>query len=388
MTGMLDTTAKLSPRRIHMQAMDLADEAARLRKADQTDQARLIFEQAFNLESQAAELTQREPGRSILHLSAARLALEFDATRSAEKMIARALAGDPPVGMAEELRNLLETVNFRRHLTTEGIELGPREFQFSIAGAGVDYGAAPSDDVLKRVTDVQKMLLRTAQRKQNISFETASKSGRKDNENLALYMEVPRASSYAVTLRLGQKPGMEPLFRNVDDFAAEVIQEVLQCIELVDNGQLKELEERIGEPSYYDNFVGLAKNIAPDGKTVSLVGFTTQEIIQERQVKLSVTRQDIGKQIKEKSLEKARKDESQETGDQVVIQGTLKAADSMRNSHHIKLQGDDGKPYTIIVPKGLMNDVVRPHFGNHVEVTGLSYGTGRIILSDILNLTS
>ena len=60
--------------------------------------------------------------RSVLHRSAASLALECGALREAERLIAAALSGDPPDEIAEELRDLLEQVYFggkkgRRPLT-------------------------------------------------------------------------------------------------------------------------------------------------------------------------------------------------------------------------------------------------------------------------------
>lgn len=370
-----------SPRRLHENAMDLADQGLRLKKAGQRVEASEFFQRAYLLEAQAAALTKKEPSRSVLHRSAASLALEFGGTREAEKLIATCLAGDPPEGLAEELRNLLETVHFQRHLRLQGIQLGEREFQFSIAGAGVDYGAAPSDAVLKRVSDVQKMLFRTAQRKRNIPFEQATKAHKKSDEDLTLYMEVARAASYAVTLRLGQRVDAEPLFTDVNSFPSEIIDEVLECIDLVDRESFEVLEEKIGEKSYYENFLALSRNIAPDGDTVSVVGFTSLRDNEEKQVKLSLTREKIGRKIKEST---SVKEASIDTNQDARIKGTLRAADSIKNNHHIKLVGDDGKIYTIIVPRELMTDIVRPHYGNHVEIVGNWFGPKRIVLADLI----
>jgi hypothetical protein len=48
-----------------------------------------------------------EPTHSVLHRSAAVLALECSELREAERLIGRALAGNPPVDIANELRDLL-----------------------------------------------------------------------------------------------------------------------------------------------------------------------------------------------------------------------------------------------------------------------------------------
>ena len=51
-----------------------------------------------------------EPSRSVLHRSAASLALQCGEFREAERLIAGALAGFPPDEVADELRDLLEQV--------------------------------------------------------------------------------------------------------------------------------------------------------------------------------------------------------------------------------------------------------------------------------------
>ncbi|WP_243146698.1 hypothetical protein [Scytonema sp. UIC 10036] len=62
-----------------------------------------------------ADLLDLEPTRSILHRSAAVLAVECSELRSAERLIGRALAGNPPDDIANELRDLLiEEIYSRR----------------------------------------------------------------------------------------------------------------------------------------------------------------------------------------------------------------------------------------------------------------------------------
>ncbi|HEX5271222.1 MAG TPA: hypothetical protein VFW33_12065, partial [Gemmataceae bacterium] len=62
----------------------------------------------------AASDPSLEPTRSVLHRSAASLALECGEYREAERLIATALAGSPPETIAEELRDLLHRVYFDR----------------------------------------------------------------------------------------------------------------------------------------------------------------------------------------------------------------------------------------------------------------------------------
>jgi len=66
---------------------------------------------AFSQERAAANLVadlfDLEPTRSVLHRSAATLAVECSELREAKKLIGRALAGNPPDDIANELRDLL-----------------------------------------------------------------------------------------------------------------------------------------------------------------------------------------------------------------------------------------------------------------------------------------
>ena len=103
---------------LHHQAMQLADEADRLRRQGDGAAAGQLLRQAFEKERQAAEQTSSdvrlEPTRSVLHRSAASLALECGDYREAERLIAVALSGEPPDEIADELRDLLEQVYFDR----------------------------------------------------------------------------------------------------------------------------------------------------------------------------------------------------------------------------------------------------------------------------------
>jgi hypothetical protein len=112
---------------LHREAMRLVDEAESARRSGNVEVARERLCQAFDHERQAADLAAadlaEEPTRSVLHRSAASLALECGALREAERLIAAALSRDPPDEIAEELRDLLEQVYFggkkgRRPLTT------------------------------------------------------------------------------------------------------------------------------------------------------------------------------------------------------------------------------------------------------------------------------
>ncbi len=83
----------------HRQAMELAEQAFIARQHNDLAAARSLAYRAFALEKQAAEQAQTEPTRSVLHRSAATLALDCGEYRAAERLVA-ALAGTPPEPIA------------------------------------------------------------------------------------------------------------------------------------------------------------------------------------------------------------------------------------------------------------------------------------------------
>ena len=97
----------------HQRAMNVAERAftKKLRRGGEVEP---LFQEAFELERHAAQLISAElefePSRSVLHRSAAALALQCGEIRAAEQLICTALAGNPPEEIADELRDLLAEV--------------------------------------------------------------------------------------------------------------------------------------------------------------------------------------------------------------------------------------------------------------------------------------
>jgi tetratricopeptide (TPR) repeat protein len=117
----------------HQQAMDLAEAAAVAHLRGAIEQAAQLTRQAFEREIQAANLIasdlDAEPTRSILHRSAASLAIECGELRVAERLLATALSGNPPPEIAEELKDLFIQINLGQYLKRQGIDLDINELQ-------------------------------------------------------------------------------------------------------------------------------------------------------------------------------------------------------------------------------------------------------------------
>ncbi|MBZ0278883.1 MAG: hypothetical protein K8I60_22245, partial [Anaerolineae bacterium] len=198
-------------RELHKQAMEIADRAFIAQREGLHEEAVQLFQNAYQLEFDAAQRTTKEPGRSVLHRSAATLALHGQLIREAEKVVALALVGDPPPEIANELREVFEKINFHRHLSLQGLELNPSEVQMSIVGNAIAEGMALIDDVVVRVQNLEKLIARTAQRINKRPFGRMPR----DSKGYSLFMSPPRLGSFTVTLRVGQP--QQEMFPEMDD---------------------------------------------------------------------------------------------------------------------------------------------------------------------------
>ena len=372
--------------KIHREAMEWAEEGQfRLRSGDQPS-AREAFRKAMELERAAAFATDEnlEPDRSVLFRSAGSLALDCEELRAAEQLLAMGLAGDPPEEIAEEIRDLLEQVHFRRHLDVRGLTLEATDVQMSIAGEAVGFGVASSDEFVGRVKDFETLVLRTAERMLGRPYREHGSPKKRLKEDFGIFLSVPRAASYAVTLKLGRPKEQFDFWE--DNERSGVIDEVLDLLEVVQSQDRDELASRIPERPYLLNFAALAKKLAPDGENVSLVGLTSHRPGRSRrQVALTKLRQELGNLVSD--IGKVANSEStvHELDRPVTVKGVLHYADVIGGKDGtIKLEGEDGSVHEILVPEGLMTDIVRPLWDDVVIVTGVHRSKG-IELEEIVS---
>ena len=333
---------------------------------------------AYELETKAAHmlLDQRaaEPARSVLFRSAATLARDCGQFAEAEKLIYAALAGDPPDEIAGELHDLLEQVSFRRHLELRGVTLSGEEVQMAITGKSVGFGMAPTDVFLSRVQSTEALLYRTAERQLNRPYRDRGRRDAQLAQNLELYMSVPRAACFAVTFRVGGSsqqslPGLSP--------GEAVIDELLECLQLYTRGEETILKDRIQEDAYYRNFIGLARTLQPDGTKVNMVGFTTMRRGATKQVAMTQAPSDAPvlnpHDVIPDPGKKAKPDPElvQLRGDLLIANATKK---SDKQAGEIEIVTSGNVRVKVVVPPGLMSDIVKPLWESEVEVIGTRKG--------------
>lgn len=361
---------------IHNRAIEFADLAFMKKFSGHFHEAKELFIQAFMLEREAAYAAKDqnigEPTISVLLKSAASLAINCDNYIEAEKLICFALYGDPPMEIAEELRNLLEELYFQRHLQLQGISISTAELQLVIAGRGIGYGMAKSDLVFDKLNIFEKLTLRTAERRLGKPFRSKGDVAKVIKMNFQPYLSVPRAASFAFTIRLGEMSQQTKL--EGFDNSVEIIEDLVNNISLVNLGEYESLRDNINDEVYFRNFISLSKELAPDGEEINLVGLTIVRNGEQKDVQFTRIRSDIQTSIFEDSIVKTDQDQI------IELTGHLFAANEEQNNIRLKVENKGN--YSITVPDGL-NDIVKKYWGEQVKIKGSLLKPRVIKLSDI-----
>lgn len=345
-------------RGLHDEAMKLSQLALVARHTGEEERAERLARQAYELETKAAELVPEgqasEPTRSILYRSAASLALQSKEYRIAQQLIAKGLSGYPPPRVEQELKTLYEQVNFELNLQSHGVHLIDDELRMALRGKAVGYGQILYKEFIKRVESAFTLIDRTVQRRMGREYVRV---GRVPHmyKPFTRVLSAFEAGSFVVSLRLGLSEGQQlPLF--VD--SSSVIDEVLTGIALLNDGDRDRLRELIPSEGYYQNFVTLARELAPDGDQVESVNFSTKE----RLVNLDRPRNEI------ELLPDSDKVVEITERTKITVEGVLDFASS-REGDVIGLTSEKGIEYTVKIREGF-DDLVRSYFKNMVVVTG------------------
>jgi hypothetical protein len=237
----------------------------------------------------------------------------------------------------------------------------------------VGYGIALSETLIERIKDFERLIYRTVERILGKEFRARGAAAQTIQEGYSLYVAVPRPSSMAVTLRLGRQMEL-PGF----DLSGQVLDQILECFDLLNSGQDEELRHKIPQETYYQNFIGLAKRIAPDGERVNLVGLTRFKDGIETSVAVTKLQHQIIYVSQEEKKESTRKI--------VNVTGRLLLADATKARRKIKLIDDNGISYNIVVPEAMMDDIVKPLWDSVVAVRGAQIGVN-IYLNEITKVT-
>ena len=360
----------------HDIAMEFADIGLRNRARGNAERALAYFEQALDFELEAISELSDSDGLawSILHRSAGTLALDCRRFRQAEQITTRALAGEPHPEIAEELRDLLGQIYFQRHLDLKGIVLQDDELQLSLSGQEVGSGVVHYSEIYERIDNTSKLIYRTVERNHKRPFRERGQLPRNIRDDYQTLVSVPRSGSFTVTMKFGSpvQPA-QPFLPGILD-TASILDELMDLLGLINSSRLDEIQQRIPDPNYLRNFFGLARKIAPDGERVNQVGFTVTRGGEQRSIELTMPASEI--------LVPPPPDAPESPSEPIEIRGILRLADAVRDEENVIQVVDGSRAFTIRVPQGLMNDIVRPMWDFRVVVQAIQSGND-ITLNDI-----
>lgn len=345
--------------------MEHAELAAIARLNADNERSRKLLRKAFTLEKQAAKLTvsriNLEPTRSILHRSAATLALDCREFREAEQLASMALAGDPPPEILEELRELLDQIHFRRHLSVRGVELADQEVQLSLWGEEVGPGIARSEALIGRVNVFEKMIHRTAERILGKPYRNSPTVPRDIKDQFEMFLSVPRAASFAVSIRVGGAASQDSF--GFHENASAVIDQILDCLEITNKGLAENLKASIPDEAYRRNFLQLTKQLAPRDRSKLSVGLTVIRNSQSRSLVLERTQSQIQAIV-------VTEPPDSKTIPVSVIGKLLHAEARPGKKERIDVIDDSEETHRVNVPTGMMSDIVKPLWAERVKIEG------------------
>jgi hypothetical protein len=160
----------------------------------------------------------------------------------------------------------------------------------------------------------------------------------------------------------------------------EIVDEIMSCYEVFEGNEPLKLKDKFKDEDYYQNFVGLAKQIAPDGNNVKLVGFTTIREGKEKSIALRKSRKELRDSIKPIEDESAHEEKIS-----VQYTGTLMRANTplIGKFGTVRLiEMETKESHMIKVPRSIMKDVVQPFYEEVVNIYGYEKD-GKIILEEI-----
>jgi hypothetical protein len=386
-----------TPKELHENAMFLYEESLAAKAKGNEKERFSLLEKALKLEKEAAfSLKERydlEPTRSKLFASCATMAYQLSDYRESEKLVAYALSGNPHIDVLEELRDLFDKVNFHRHLTNHGIELSDNEFRFTLgSGNEIMKGYARGDEVKSRIDGIESLYSRTVQRMNNKPYQSKGRFSDEEAKIMQLYYATPQAASFAITF-IVPKPRQMSLFEDSNS-VQKYVDEMIQCIDFVNQGKMKELREKIPDESYLQSFIINARKIAPDGSNVKEVGFTVHRNNIEEMHPFSKVQSEILMIESVSEIITENKKEEDKKREQTFVTGVLLASDTTKKSvvvvetiYGYTKKGKAKKPkqikHKITFVTEAQKELVRDHYEDDVTVQVWKYSDNTLEFIDL-----
>jgi hypothetical protein len=248
----------------------------------------------------------------------------------------------------------------------------------ALSGPAVGYGYIEIEEMLRRAHSVQLLSERTVERLYGDPYDRDLNFIERYGSQHRVYAATPHAASFGMSFYIGGHDPVQTEFefapRKVK--AAEIVTELFECLEILNTAR-DQLRDRFKDEAHFWNFVNLAKDIAPDGTRVNGVHFRAIQG-EARPPDLHLTRRFEPTSLGDLSI---LQDRPSDHGKRVTVEGTLKAATTVKRERLTVVQ-EDGSNVRVEPTDGL-EALVRDCFGRPIRVHGTwkVRGRGKVILA-------
>jgi hypothetical protein len=273
----------------HDNAMTLFDQAEQALRAGNVHEARVLFSEAANFEIEASQQVPLHQSRtfSILSLGAATLLERSGRYDDLEQFASYTLSSER---LTPSYRKLIRESLQRAWTQVEGIESGIQisetAVEVEMSGGQVGYGIAPLTTVADKMSTVMRLLTRWFEWVSGAPYRRYSRPPIDASPIVRARVAEPTPGSFRFKVLLAEpEQRLLPGLAEDQDAPPDVIEVVTRFYSLLndlivdawgDHDYLIRVKETIPDNQYRRSILNLIRDIAPDGRTVGKIAFTTQ----------------------------------------------------------------------------------------------------------------
>lgn len=344
-----------------------------------TAQKEVFIRESFELARQAAlalkDELDLEPSRGIVLRTAALYATHAREHAEAVRLVGLGLAGNPYPADRTELLRILDIATYQERLEVNKLRMSDDELRLSVYGADTIDGFSLSTRVLQPARTTSQLLRRLLESEGKLPFHDVRRPDSTFHRNHPILTSGVDSSAAVVRFKVvGSTQG--ELFDPIDPDA--VVRKAVDLIRVAQEDGVKGVRRQIKEAPYARSVTGLVRRLAPRRPSSSIDRATTISIGRSSSASSPTLKRpdDVDAVVitgisSEKIVSGSAPlfDLSQQaTSRQAVLRGKLVGADAeSMQANEIVLVSQVGERHKVIVPKGMMNDVVRPYFNKTIR---------------------
>jgi len=362
----------------HSRSEHLAAQAsAELRKGEQ-DMARKLYREAAAAEMAALKAVDSTKKRTlgVTAVSAVALFFKGQAYEEAEKFGYRSLADyELPAFAQQQLRELLQDIWAERAREGSSVKFVPGDVLVSVKGGPILHGGAPLDLIVEKVSQVEKLLYRTAE---FLLQRPHRKRGEPDAEVKSMVrpwlIQAP-AGSYQFAVRV-QEPFQRQLFADERPKIEQVSRMFLQVLRIGATNP-DALKDIVPDEEYRDTFLKMTRNLAPTGKSFQTIDFKETGEAPGHTIALSpAARSEINAHIR------ARRGPSVPDAAHTEVRGVLRALHLDEQWLEVTVDDPPGRHMRVRRTTEALDDIIGPMVNHRVVVEVVRRGT-TLVFRDI-----